>query len=143
MTSDGAEAVAFHSLSALGPRHALQAPVRGERIVIVGTGEQAEIAFEYFTYDSPHKVVAFSAKPQFIKSAAFCGVPVVTLDQLPAAYPPTAYQAFVAISGTQLNRLRRRLYEAVKSAGYACVSYISSRAFVWHNIEIGANTFIF
>jgi sugar O-acyltransferase (sialic acid O-acetyltransferase NeuD family) len=143
MNSNGAEAAAFQGLSGSGPRHALQVPVRGERIVIVGTGEQAELAFEYFTYDSPHEVVAFSAEPQFIESAAFCGLPVVSLDDLPAAYPPAAYHAFVAISGTQLNRLRRRLYDVVKAAGYTCVSYVSSRAFVWPNVEIGENTFIF
>jgi len=126
----------------LGP-HPLQAPAEGERVVIVGTGEQAEIAFEYFLYDSPHEVVAFSTEPQFVKAATFCGRPVVPLDQLAAAFPPSEYRAFVAVSATQLNRLRRRLYEAVKAAGYTCVSYVSSRAFVWHNVEVGENSFIF
>jgi sugar O-acyltransferase (sialic acid O-acetyltransferase NeuD family) len=123
--------------------HSLQVPSAGERIVIVGTGEQAELAFEYFTYDSPHEVVAFSAEPQFVKSPVFNGLPVVPLDRISAAYPPTEYRAFVAVSATHLNRVRRRLYEAVKAIGYTCASYVSSSAFVWHNVEIGENTFIF
>jgi sugar O-acyltransferase (sialic acid O-acetyltransferase NeuD family) len=127
----------------VGMRHPLQTSAKGERIVIVGTGEQAEIAFEYFTYDSPHEVVAFSAEPQFIKGPTLQGLPVVPLDHLAEAWPPSEYHAFVAVSATQLNRLRRRLYEAVKAAGYTCVSYLSSRAFAWHNVEIGENSFIF
>ena len=50
---------------------------------------------------------------------------------------------FVAVSSTQLNRLRTRLYRTVKEKGYTCASYVSSRAFVWHNVEIGENCFIF
>ena len=60
-----------------------------------------------------------------------------------SVYPPSEYRAFVAASATQLNRLRRRLYEAVKDAGYTCVSYVSSNALVWHNVEIGENACIF
>jgi sugar O-acyltransferase (sialic acid O-acetyltransferase NeuD family) len=123
--------------------HPLQQPARGEHVVIVGTGEQAEIAFEYFTNDSPHEVVGFSADPQFVKSNTFQGLPVVPLDHLAEEWPPSECHAFVAVSATQLNRVRRRLYEAVKAAGYACVSYVSSHAFVWHNVTIGENSFIF
>lgn len=104
--------------------HPLQAPFEGQHIIIVGTGEQGEIAFEYFTHGSPHEVVAFSTEPEFVKTAAVCGRPMVPLDQITVAYPPTEYRAFVAVSGTQLNRLRRRLCETVKSYGYACVSYV-------------------
>jgi sugar O-acyltransferase (sialic acid O-acetyltransferase NeuD family) len=126
-----------------GIRHYLQASPKGERVVIVGTGEQAAIAFEHLTHDSPHEVVAFSAEAGFLGDGSYCGLPVVPLDQLAAAYPPAGHRAFVAISATQLNRLRRRLFDAVKSAGFTCVSYISSHAFVSHNVEIGENTCVF
>jgi sugar O-acyltransferase (sialic acid O-acetyltransferase NeuD family) len=124
-------------------RHYLQTGSRGERVVIVGTGEQAAIAYEYLTHDSPHEVVAFSAESGFLGPGVYCGLPVVPLDQLAAAYPPTAYRAFVAVSATHLNHLRRRLLDAVKGAGFRCISYVSNHAFVWHNVEIGENTFVF
>jgi len=69
--------------------------------------------------------------------------PIVALDELPSRCPPTEHLAFVAISSTHLNRVRMRLYEAVKTAGYQCASYVSSSAFVWHNVTVGENTFIF
>jgi sugar O-acyltransferase (sialic acid O-acetyltransferase NeuD family) len=124
-------------------RHALQTATEGERVVIVGAGEQGALAYEYFTHDSPHEVVAFSVEPQFLESDTFYGLPVVAFDELASAYPPASVRAFVAVSSTQLNRVRRRLYDAVKEAGYDCLSYVSSSAFVWHNVEIGENTFVF
>ena len=124
-------------------RHPLQEPADGERVVIIGTGEQAEIAFEYFANDSPHKVIGFSTEPMFVKGSTLHGLPVVPLDHLTEAWPPTEYRAFVAVSATHLNRLRRRLSNAVKAAGYSCVWYVSSHAFVWHNVEMGENSFVF
>jgi sugar O-acyltransferase (sialic acid O-acetyltransferase NeuD family) len=123
--------------------HTLQTATKGRRLIIIGTGETAEIALEYFTHDSPHEVTAFSTEAEFFKDDVFCGLPVVPLDQLTTAYPPGAYQAFVAASSTQLNRVRRRLYDKTKKLGYECASYVSSHAFVWHNVQIGENTFIF
>jgi sugar O-acyltransferase (sialic acid O-acetyltransferase NeuD family) len=125
-----------------GAQHPKQNPARGERVVILGTGEHAAFAFECFTSDSPHQVVAFSAEPEFLCSDNYLGRPVVPLDRLAAAYPPTVYRVFVAVSGIQLNRVRRRLYATVKAAGYDCVSYVSKSSFLWNNVEIGENVYI-
>lgn len=34
------------------------------------------------------------------------------------------------------------MYQKIKSMGYHLASYISSKAFVWHNVTIGENCFI-
>ncbi len=125
-----------------GTRHPLQAASKGERVVIIGTGENGAIAFEYFSYDSPHEVVAFSAEASFITSDAYCGLPVVPFEELAKAYPPEDYRAFVAVSDIQLNRVRQRLYQAVKAAGFDCVSCVSSHAFILRTADIGENAFI-
>lgn len=128
---------------AAGARHPLQTAGHGDPVVIIGTGEQAAIACEYLTCDSPHEVVAFSAEADHLTTDTFCGRPVVPLDRLASYYPPASHRALVAVSSTQLNRLRRRLYEAVKAAGFDCVSYVSTAAFVWPSVQIGENAFIF
>lgn len=122
--------------------HPLQATSKGEKIVIVGTGENAAVALEYFNYDSPHEVVAFSTETHCITSDVYCGLPVVPLEQIAKTYPPAEYRAFIAISPTELNALRRRLYDAVKAAGFVCVSYVSSHAFVLPSVQIGENAFV-
>jgi sugar O-acyltransferase (sialic acid O-acetyltransferase NeuD family) len=113
-----------------------------ERVVIIGTGETAAVAFEYFRTDSPYEVVAFAAEASYITADTWCGLPVVALEEIAPAYPPTLYQAFVAVSYTQLNRLRRRLYSRVKAAGFACVSYVSSCATVAPTARIGENAYL-
>jgi sugar O-acyltransferase (sialic acid O-acetyltransferase NeuD family) len=115
----------------------------GQQLVVVGAGEQAEIAYEYFTHDSPHDVAAFAVESEFLSDDVFCGLPVVPFEEVATHYPPSAYQAFVAVSSTHLNRVRARLYRAVKAQGYDCASYVSSHAFVWHNVTIGENSFVF
>lgn len=112
------------------------------RLIIVGDGETAELAYEYFTHDSDHEVVAFSVESEYKKKDSLFDLPVVDFDNISTLYPPTEFEAFVAISYTQLNRVRRRLFNETKAKGYSLVSYISSRAFVWHNVQIGENCFI-
>lgn len=115
----------------------------GEKIIIVGAGELAEIAYEYFTYDSPYEVVAFTVEHDYIIVDKLYDLPVVSLEEVQNIYPSTEFKAFVAIPYTSFNRLRTRLYTEMKNKGYAFVTYISSKAFVWRNVTVGENCFIF
>jgi sugar O-acyltransferase (sialic acid O-acetyltransferase NeuD family) len=115
----------------------------GQQVVIVGDGEFGQIAYEYLTHDSPHTVVAFSAERAFLKRETLYELPVVPFEELETHYPPDRYRVLVAITYTKLNRVRARLYRVVKQKGFAPISYVSSRAFVWQNAEIGENCFIF
>lgn len=114
-----------------------------QKLVIVGVGEFALIADEYFTYDSDYEVIAFSAERAFIGSETLNGKPVVPFETLEEAYNPQEYLVYVAVTSTKLNRVRTRLYREAKRKGYRFVNYISSRAFVWRNVKIGENCFIF
>lgn len=114
-----------------------------EEIIIIGAGEIAEIAHEYFTYDSPHKVVAFSAEEKYLKKKELFDLPVVAFEELEGLYDPAKYRVFVAVSYSQLNRVRTRLFQQAQAKGFSAVSYVSSKALVWRNAEIGENCFIF
>jgi sugar O-acyltransferase (sialic acid O-acetyltransferase NeuD family) len=118
-------------------------PGEGRRVVLVGAGEQGSIAHEYFRLDSPHEVVAFSVERDYLDGDSFEGLPLVPFEELPGAYPPSEYAAFVSISWNKLNRVRRRLYREVRELGYTCVSYVSSHAFFGEGASVGDNTFIF
>lgn len=112
-------------------------------LVLIGAGELAQIACEYFTHDSDYEVVAFSVEHDYLVEPTLAGRPVVAYERLEHLYPPTDVEAFVAIPASQLNRLRTRFYLDAKQRGYRLASYVSSRAFVWRNAEIGENCFIF
>lgn len=117
--------------------------MQGNKIVIVGTGETADIAYDYFRYDSDFEVVAFSVNNEFLTSNKYSELPLVSLEELNNNFPPSHYKTFVAMSSGKLNRNRQKVYEEVKELGYECVSYISSKAFVWRTAKIGENCFIF
>jgi sugar O-acyltransferase (sialic acid O-acetyltransferase NeuD family) len=114
----------------------------GARLVIVGADERAAVAFEHFRHDSPYEVVAFSAEAGRASTGGYCGLPLVPLSFLTRTYPPGEYLAFVAVPPSPTSQARRRLYAAVKAAGYTCVSYISSRAFAVPSAHVGENTFV-
>lgn len=114
-----------------------------KKLVIVGSGETGLIAYEYFQYDSEYEVVAFSVNEQYINETTINDLPVISFETLEEKYNPNEYEVYVAISSGKLNRNRTKVYNEAKLKGYKCASYISSKAFVWRNVEIGENCFIF
>jgi sugar O-acyltransferase (sialic acid O-acetyltransferase NeuD family) len=113
------------------------------KLIILGDSLFAEIAYEYFTVDSDYKVLAFAVERQYLKKDNLFGLPVVPFEDIESLYPPEEHHFYAALVYTQLNRLRTRLYQAAKTKGYQAASYISSRAFIWRNVEIGEHCFIF
>jgi sugar O-acyltransferase (sialic acid O-acetyltransferase NeuD family) len=117
--------------------------MKSRKLVIVGDSAFAEIAHEYFDADSDYEVVGFSVEQAYLKRDRLRGLPVVPFETLEQAFDPATHEVHVATTYTQLNRLRARLAAATKAKGFRLASYISSRAFVWRNVEIGEHCFIF
>ncbi len=118
-------------------------PKKKEQLIIVGDGETAQIAYEYFTHDSKYRIAAFSVERKFLKRTALHRLPVVPFEDVEETYSPRDYAAFVAVSYTQLNRVRTRLYAEVKRKGFSTPSYVSSKAFVWKTAKLGENSMVF
>jgi len=114
-----------------------------KKLIIFGNSAFAEIAHEYFEMDSSYEVVAFTVESSHLKINQLRGLPVVPFEILEQYYDPSDHDVFVAIVYTQLNRLRTRLVAMAKDKDYALASYVSSRAFVWQNVEVGEHCFIF
>jgi sugar O-acyltransferase (sialic acid O-acetyltransferase NeuD family) len=112
-------------------------------LIIVGDSAFAQIAREYFDVDTSYQVVAFAVEQAFLKQTQLDGLPVVAFETLADRYAPAQHDVHVAVTYTQLNRLRARLAAAAKSRGYALASYVSPRAFVWRNVAIGEHCFVF
>ncbi len=114
-----------------------------QKLVIVGEGETGEIAYEYFTADTDYEVVAFSAEKKFMKNQTLFGLPVLAFEELEKAFDPKGTTVFVAVSFTELNRVRARLLKTAKEKGFKTCSYISPKAFIGKGVDIGENCFIF
>jgi sugar O-acyltransferase (sialic acid O-acetyltransferase NeuD family) len=111
------------------------------KLLIVGASEIAAMAHQYFTYDSTYEPIAFAVDDRFKTNESFEGLPVIGLSQLDE-YPPTEVSVFVAVGDGQLNRIRMALYTRMTELGYKLASYVSSKAFVWRNVQIGRNCLI-
>lgn len=116
---------------------------KNRKLVIVGDSAFAEVAYEYFSYDSEYEVIAFSVEQNFLKKPELFGLPIVAFESLEQTYNPNEHYIFVATVYTNLNRLRTRLYNEAKNKGFRIASYISSQAFVWKNVELGEHCFVF
>ena len=117
--------------------------MKTKKLIIVGDSGFAEIAHEYFDADSDYKVVAFSVERDYLKKEKLRGLPVVPFEDLELQFDSATHDVYVAATYTQLTRLRTRLSSAAKTKGYNLASYVSSRAFVWRNVELGEHCFIF
>jgi len=116
---------------------------KSRKLVVVGDSAFAEIAYEYFTHDSEYQVVGFSVERKFLKKVELFGLPVVPFESLEKSFSPSDHEVFAAIAYAQLNRLRARFCAQTKEKGFKLASYVSSRAFVWRNVQMGEHCFVF
>jgi sugar O-acyltransferase (sialic acid O-acetyltransferase NeuD family) len=114
-----------------------------KKLVIIGDGAFAEVAFECFMYDSEYEVVGFAVESAYLKKNELFGLPIIPFEQIENHFDSIDVEFYAALVYNQLNRLRTRLYQATKAKGFRAASYISSRAFVWRNSIIGEHCFIF
>ena len=117
--------------------------MKNKKILIFGDSAFAQIAYEYFQYDSEYEVVAFTVSKAYINEAKLFGLPIVPFEDVEHTYPPSEYYIHIALVYNKLNRIRIQFYNEAKAKGYQLANYISSRAFVWKNVEIGDNCFVF
>ena len=111
-------------------------------IVIFGAGDIARLAHFYFSTDSSHTVAAFTVDAAYRNADTFQELPLVPFDTVAAAYPPSEYKMFVAVSYAKMNRVRAAKYAAARALGYQLVSYVSSRCSFLSQHPPGDNCFI-
>ena len=120
-----------------------QPTVSRTRVVIFGASTFSSLAWYCLMHDSDHEVVAFTVDRPFMTSEFHEGLPVVPFEELSAVFPPTDVQLLIPLGYQEINGLRRARYEAAKSQGYRFVSYVSSRAGLWPDLQMGDHCVIF
>ncbi|MEA5139840.1 acetyltransferase [Arcicella rigui] len=112
------------------------------KVIIFGTTLSAELAHFYLKYDSEHEVVAFTVEKEYLKEKEYKNLPVIPFDEINEIYPPEEFQLFAPMTELKMNRVRERIYNEGKAKGYKFISYISSKATVFPEAQIGENCFI-
>ncbi len=117
---------------------------RNKQVVIFGVSQLASLAHFYLNHDSPYEVVAFTVDRDYLPEGnRFEGLPVVPFEEIEQHFSPEVYRMFLPISFKRMSHLRREKFEAAKAKGYSCISYVSSKATTWPDLNVGENCFIF
>ncbi len=114
-----------------------------KKMIIFGTGSFAEVVLFYLSHDSDYVVAGFTATADSIQGESFCGLPLVSFDDVEHIFPAQEYEMFVAIGYTKFNAVRERFCDEARGKGYRLISYICSKATYWKGAAIGDNVFIF
>jgi sugar O-acyltransferase (sialic acid O-acetyltransferase NeuD family) len=117
--------------------------IKTKKLLIFGDSAFAEVAYEYFTHDSEYEVAAFVVSEKYKVKEVLFGLPVIAFEHVESQYSPNDYYMHVALVYNTLNRIREHFYNQAKLKGYKLANYISSKAFLWRNVELGDNVFIF
>jgi sugar O-acyltransferase (sialic acid O-acetyltransferase NeuD family) len=112
-------------------------------LIIFGTEDFAQLAYEYFTHDSPYEVAAFTVDRAYVNTPELFGLPVLAFEDVERQMDPAKYELYAGVVYGKLNRIREDICRRAKEKGYRLASYISSRAFVWANVSFGEHCFIF
>jgi sugar O-acyltransferase (sialic acid O-acetyltransferase NeuD family) len=113
------------------------------KVVIFGLKDFASLAHFYLDHDSDHEVVAFSASEEHCSGVeSFEALPVEPFETIEEVYKPPEFRFFAPMSHRRMNRARAQIYAAIKKKGYELITYCSSKATLFSNVEIGDNCFI-
>jgi sugar O-acyltransferase (sialic acid O-acetyltransferase NeuD family) len=112
------------------------------KLVIFGLKDLAQLASYYFETDSKFEVCSFTVEESHMECSSKFGKPVTAFESLQDHFPPDQHMLFAPMSPTNMNEDRRRIYDLGKSKGYEFASYISTKATVFSNVQIGDNCFI-
>jgi len=113
------------------------------KLVLVGAGELARLAFFSFSRESSYDVVACAVTREFVDTAQLASLPIVAFEGLERTHPPDSHALFVAVGYRRVNRGRRELFGAARDRGYTLATFRSPHAYVAPDVELGENTFVF
>lgn len=113
------------------------------KLIIFGSGDIAELAYFYFKNQSiDYQVVAFTVDDEYLDNrATIDDLPVFPFKDIEKIFPPSEYDAFVAISYSCVNKTRASKYFELKNKGYKLASFISPKISNYA-LSIGDNCFI-
>ena len=113
-----------------------------KKIILFGTGAQAQEVHLLVTHDSPYEVAAFTKDREHLEDDTLLGLPVVPFDEVESIYPPAEYEMHIAVGYLMLNQVRAERCRQAKAKGYRLTSFISSKATTWPGFTVGENCLV-
>ncbi len=67
-----------------------------KKLVLIGAGDFAEIAYEYFTFDSDYEVTGFCVEKKYLLKDELAQLPVVPYEEIEKKYTHLVYMRFLS-----------------------------------------------
>lgn len=112
-----------------------------ENLIIIGTGPNAKMAFEFVRDYSLFNVIGFAVNAQYMNESIFFGLPVYCLEDL-INKKDIKFKVFISLIWNRLNKDRRDLFEYCESQGLEFASLVSPHAIISHSSSFGRNCWI-
>lgn len=112
-------------------------------VVVFGLGRLSQLAAYVLAHDSPWRPVAFTVHERFVSTAALAGLPVVAFERLEQTHSPERCALIVPLGWRRMGGLRADVVREGRAKGYRCVSYVSSRALTWPDLDHGDNCMVY
>lgn len=98
-------------------------------LIIFGDTTFAERLFKYISLEGRDKVIAFTQERDFISKKELQGLPVIPFENLGKLNKD--FELVIGIGYTQMNKLKKKVYDLCTSKGYKVATYISTNATVY------------
>lgn len=95
-------------------------------VVLYGNGSFAQLLKWYMDHDDERKVVAATVEEMYRNASQFEGLPLIPFERLEEQYAADDVEILLGVGYTEMNNVRKRIFEACKKKGYALAQYIHS-----------------
>jgi len=116
---------------------------KNKTTIIFGINALSSLAWYCLENDSSYRVAAFTVNGDYLTNEEYEGLPVLAFEELERHYPPDSVSLLIPLGWTRINGLRMDRFIDAKSRGYGLISYVSSRASIWPDLEINENVLIY
>lgn len=100
-------------------------------LIIFGDTTFAERLFKYISFEGRDRVIAFTQEQNFISMKELQGLPVIPFEDLEMLN--SEFEIVIGIGYTQMNNLKKKVYNLCVNKGYKVATYISTNAVVYTN----------
>ncbi len=112
-----------------------------EKLLIIGTGHNAQMAFQFVTEYDLYEVVGFAVDREYLVEDYFENHKVYAIDEIGHYFNKNEIKLFVALLWNKLNADRKELYLRLKKEGYLFANLISPHSII-HAATLGENCWV-
>ncbi|MFJ7727905.1 acetyltransferase, partial [Neobacillus sp. NPDC097160] len=104
------------------------------KIIIFGTGDLSKQLYYYIKKEQEYQVKYFCVNKEYFIDSEFMGEKVITFEECIKELSPTEYKFIIGV-GYKKMRMRKKIFNLIKAAGFELINYVSPYAIVHGQIQ--------